>query len=175
MLSDNLDFQESIIHDIKDRAKIVLGLFPAADGNKARVKLIALDQRFLLVKERLQRRQEEMLKASVDWHEFECGLKSCLEWVQRAEERLSRDVPENEVNSSWLKVWEPSFCAENYVFYYTDIYLSFFTYFLGTIFTLNLLLTAWYLFNLLSTQTEHFHRLSPSCCENFGNAVYRTR
>ena len=86
MLSDNLDFQESIIHDIKDRAKIVLGLFPAADGNKARVKLIALDQRFLLVKERLQRRQEEMLKASVDWHEFECGLKSCLERDQRAEE-----------------------------------------------------------------------------------------
>ena len=131
MLSDNLDFQESIIHDIKDRAKIVLGLFPAADGNKARVKLIALDQRFLLVKERLQRRQEEMLKASVDWHEFECGLKSCLEWVQRAEERLSRDLPENEVDSSWLKVGKPFFFfAENYFFYYTDIYLSFFAHFL---------------------------------------------
>ena len=128
MLSDNLDFQESIIHDIKDRAKIVLGLFPAADGNKARVKLIALDQRFLLVKERLQRRQEEMLKASVDWHEFECGLKSCLEWVHRAEERLSRDLPENEVDSSWLKVGDPSFFADFFFFYYTDIYLSFFTY-----------------------------------------------
>ena len=152
MLSDNLDFQESIIHDIKDRAKIVLGLFPAADGNKARVKLIALDQRFLLVKERLQRRQEEMLKASVDWHEFECGLKSCLEWVQRAEERLSRDLPENEVDSSWLKVGELSFLVENYffttlTFFYRYLPTSFFSYELqetqlGTIFTLNLLLTA---------------------------------
>lgn len=161
MLSDNLDFQESIIYDIKDQAKIVLGLFPAADGNKARVKLIALDQRFLLVKERLQRRQEEMLKASVDWHEFECGLKSCLEWVQRAEDRLSRELPENEVDSSWLKVSEPSFFAENYfvltlTFIYRSIHTFFFSYGLqeaqlGSIFTLNLLLTARFLFNLLKT------------------------
>lgn len=161
MLSDNLDFQESIIYDIKDQAKIVLGLFPAADGNKARVKLIALDQRFLLVKERLQRRQEEMLKASVDWHEFECGLKSCLEWVQRAEDRLSRELPENEVDSSWLKVSEPSFFAENYfvltlTFIYRSIHTFFFSYELqeaqlGAIFTLNLLLTARFLFNLLKT------------------------
>lgn len=109
---------------------MVLGLFPAADGNKARVKLIALDQRFLLVKERLQRRQEEMLKASVDWHEFECGLKSCLEWVQRAEERLSRDLPENEVDSSWLKVGELSFLVENYFFTTLTFFLSLFTHFL---------------------------------------------
>ena len=160
MLSDNLDFQESIIHDIKDRAKIVLGLFPAADGNKARVKLIALDQRFLLVKERLQRRQEEMLKASVDWHEFECGLKSCLEWVQWAEERLTRDLPENEVDSSWLKVGDPSSFAEFFffiitlTFIYRSLPTSFFSYELqktqlGTIFTLNLLLTTWFLCNLL--------------------------
>jgi len=108
MLSDNLDFQESIIRDVKDKANDVLGLFPAADGNKARIKLIALDQRFLLVKERLQRRQEEMLKSSVDWHEFECGLKSCLEWVQRAEERLARGLPENEADISWLKVGDSS-------------------------------------------------------------------
>ena len=86
MLSDNLELQESIIHDVKDRANEVLGLFPVADSNKGRIKLIALDQRFLLVKERLERRQEEMMKSSVDWHEFECGLKSCLEWVQRTEE-----------------------------------------------------------------------------------------
>ena len=106
MLSDNLDFQESIIREVKDRANEVLGVFPPADVDKARVKLISLDQRFILVKERLQRRQEEMLKASVDWHEFECGLKSCLEWVLRAEERLSRevDLPENEVDVGWLKV-----------------------------------------------------------------------
>ena len=108
MLSDNLDFQESIIHDVKHRANEVLGLFPTVDGNKARIKLIALDQRFLLVKERLQRRQEEMLKSSVDWHEFECGLKSCLEWVQRAEERLARDLAENEANITWLKVCNSS-------------------------------------------------------------------
>lgn len=108
MLSDNLDLQEAIIRDVKDRANEVMGLFPAPDGNKARIKLIALDQRLLLVKERLQRRQEEMLKSSVDWHEFECGLKSCWEWVLRAEERLARDLPENETDISRLKVGETS-------------------------------------------------------------------
>ena len=109
MLSDNLDFQESVIRDVKDRASEVLGMFPRADVDKAKVKLISLDQRFLLVKERLQRRQEEMLKSSVDWHEFECGLKSCLEWVLRAEERLAReviDLPENETDIARLKVSE---------------------------------------------------------------------
>ncbi|KAL9958264.1 hypothetical protein ACROYT_G035259 [Oculina patagonica] len=108
MLSDNLDFQESIIRDVKDRANEVLGMFPPADVDKAKVKLISLDQRFLLVKERLQRRQEEMLKSSVDWHEFECGLKSCLEWVLRAEDRLARevvDLPENETDIGRLKAF----------------------------------------------------------------------
>jgi len=107
MLSDNLDIQESIIRDVKDRAGDVLRVFPPADVNKAKVKLISLDQRFLLVKERLQRRQEEMLKSSVDWHEFECGLKSCLEWVLRAEERLARelvDLRKNETDIERLKV-----------------------------------------------------------------------
>ena len=94
MLSDNLEFQEAVIYDIKDRANEVLALFPVDDGNKARIKLTELDQRFLLVKERLQRRLEEMMKSSVDWHEFECGLKSCFDWVQRAEERLVRDLRE---------------------------------------------------------------------------------
>ena len=109
MLSDNLDIQESIIRDVKDRADDVLRVFPPADVDKAKVKLISLDQRFLLVKERLQRRQEEMLKSSVDWHEFECGLKSCLEWVLRAEERLARelvDLRENETDIGRLKVSE---------------------------------------------------------------------
>ena len=109
MLSDNLDFQESLIRDVKDRAKEVLGMFPPSDVNKAKVKLISLDQRFLLVKERLQRRREEMLKSSVDWHEFECGLKSCLEWVMKAEERVARevlDLPENETDIERLKVSE---------------------------------------------------------------------
>jgi len=109
MLSDNLDIQESIIRDVKDRASDVLRVFPPADVDKAKVKLISLDQRFLLVKERLQRRQEEMLKSSVDWHEFECGLKSCLEWVLRAEERLARelvDLRENETDIGRLKVSE---------------------------------------------------------------------
>ena len=104
MLSDNLEFQEAVIYDIKDRANEVLALFPVDDGNKARIKLTELDQRFLLVKERLQRRLEEMMKSSVDWHEFECGLKSCFDWVQRAEERLVRDLRENEVDNSRLKV-----------------------------------------------------------------------
>ena len=108
MLLDNLDLQEAIINDVKGRANEVLGLFPVADGNKARIKLIALDQRFLLVKGRLQRRQEEIMKSSVDWHEFEFGLKSCLEWVQRAEERLARDLPENEADISRLKVGDSS-------------------------------------------------------------------
>ena len=109
MLSDNLDIQESIIRDVKDRANDVLSVFPPADVDKAKVKLISLDQRFLFVKERLQRRQEEMLKSSVDWHEFECGLKSCLEWVLRAEERLTRelvDLRENETDIGRLKVSE---------------------------------------------------------------------
>ena len=109
MLSDNLDIQESIIRDVKDRASDVLRVFPSADVDKAKVKLISLDQRFLLVKERLERRQEEMLKSSVDWHEFECGLKSCLEWVLRAEERLARelvDLRENETDIGRLKVSE---------------------------------------------------------------------
>lgn len=109
MLSDNLDIQESIICDVKDRASDVLRVFPPGDVDKAKVKLISLDQRFLLVKERLQRRREEMLKSSVDWHEFECGLKSCLEWVLRAEERLARelaDLPENETDIRRLKVSE---------------------------------------------------------------------
>lgn len=104
MLSDNLEFQEAVIYDIKDRANEVLALFPVDDGNKARIKLTELDQRFLLVKERLQRRLEEMMKSSVDWHEFECGLKSCFDWVQRAEKRLVRDLRENEVDNSRLKV-----------------------------------------------------------------------
>lgn len=109
MLSDNLDIQESIIRDVKDRASDVLSVFPPADIDKAKVKLISLDQRFLLVKERLQRRQEEMLKSSVGWHEFECGLKSCLEWVLRAEEHLARelvDLRENETDIGRLKVSE---------------------------------------------------------------------
>ena len=109
MLSDNLDIQESIIRDVKDRASDVLSVFPPPDIDKAKVKLISLDQRFLLVKERLQRRQEEMLKSSVDWHEFECGLKSCLEWVLRAEEHLARelvDLRENETDIGRLKVSE---------------------------------------------------------------------
>ena len=108
MLSDNLDFQESILLEIKDRASDVLELFPLADVDKAKVKLISLDQRFLLVKERLQRRQEEMLKSSIDWHEFECGLKSCLEWALRAEDRLSGalNLLESEVDVERLKVSE---------------------------------------------------------------------
>ena len=108
MLSDNLDFQESIFLEIKDRASDVLELFPLADVDKAKVKLISLDQRFLFVKERLQRRQEEMLKSSVDWHEFECGLKSCLEWALRAEDRLSGalNLLESEVDVERLKVSE---------------------------------------------------------------------
>ena len=149
MLSDNLDFQESIIHDIKDRAKIVLGLFPAADGNKARVKLIALDQRFLLVKERLQRRQEEMLKASVDWHEFECGLKSCLEWVQSAchVTYLKTRLTVHGLRLVNFLFWQRIIFFTSLTFFYRSLPTSFFSYELqetqlGTIFTLNLLLTA---------------------------------
>ena len=108
MLVDNLDIQESILGDIRTKAETVLELFPAADSDRAKIKLVNLEQRFLLVKERLQRKQEEMLKCSVDWHEFECGLKSCLEWVQRAELRSADefDLPGNKLDIGKLKVSE---------------------------------------------------------------------
>ena len=104
MLLDNLELQESVIHDVRDRANEVLGVFPEADGDKARTKLLELDNRFLLIKKRLHRRLEEMMKSSIDWHEFECGLKSCLDWVQRAEDRLLRHLRENEGDISRLEV-----------------------------------------------------------------------
>lgn len=50
-----------------------------------------------------------MLKLLVDWYEFECGFKSCLEWVLRVEEYLVCelvDLCENEIDIGWFKVSE---------------------------------------------------------------------
>lgn len=52
-----------------------------------------------------------MLKFFVDWYEFECGFKSCLEWVLRVEDCLLGvlNLFESEVDVERFKVSEVGF------------------------------------------------------------------
>ena len=106
MLCDNLDMQEALISDVKDKGKDAVQTFPEPDNEAASRRLAELDAKFLSVKEQLKRRKVEMLKSSIDWQEFERGLRSCLEWVQSAEQRVKTeiDVSDEELDIGNLKV-----------------------------------------------------------------------
>ena len=106
MLCDNLELQEAIISNVKEKAGKIMKLFPDNDQDSGRQRLKDLEHRFRVVKERLETRKEEMLKSSVDWQEFELGLKSCLDWVEKAEEQLAEmlQLPNEQVDIGKLQV-----------------------------------------------------------------------
>lgn len=106
MHCDNLDMQEALINDVKEKANEAIQSFPEPDNATASRQLANLDEKFLAVKEQLNKRKRDLLKSSVDWRELERGLRNCLEWVDTAEQRVRDevDVSEEELDLGKLKV-----------------------------------------------------------------------
>lgn len=92
MLCDNLDMQEALISDLNEKAKDSIQTFPEPYNTTASNRLADLNNLFLAVKKQLNTRKHDLLKTSVDWREFERGLKHCLEWVKSAEQRVRDEI-----------------------------------------------------------------------------------
>ena len=106
MLCDNFELQEAIIENVNEKANKLLELFPDNEKEKGRARLTDLAKRQSAVAEQLGQRREEMLWNSVDWREFEVGLQSCQDWLQRADERISeiQRVPDEHPVEGHLQV-----------------------------------------------------------------------
>ena len=106
MHCDNLDMQEALISDVKEKTGEAIESFPEPDKATASRQLADLDEKFSAVREQLKRRKRDLLKSSVDWRELERGLRNCLEWVESAEQRVRDeiDVSEEDLDFGKLKV-----------------------------------------------------------------------
>lgn len=85
MLRDNLELQEAILSAVKAKSRHIINLVPAEDKETIIKRLQDLDREFLRVRDRLSDRKQELVKISIEWHEFENGLEVTSDWLSGRE------------------------------------------------------------------------------------------
>jgi len=86
MLRDNLELQEAIVSAVKAKSRHIIKLVPPDDQNTISKRLQELDLEFLRVRDRLFDRKQELVKNSIEWQDFNNGLKSTSDWLSYKEQ-----------------------------------------------------------------------------------------
>lgn len=80
-----MELQEAILNAVKAKSRHIIKLVPPEDQNTISKRLQELDLEFLRVRDRLFDRKQELVKNSIEWHEFNSGLSSASHWLTNKE------------------------------------------------------------------------------------------